>query len=90
MGGPTGLLKECGKGIVLVPQDLPPMRTIRLHQTHPLNGIILQPLDFMVLPRIPMSTKDFAILLGLHISIHVPIMGRHIFTHLLDETGNDP
>ncbi len=88
--GPIGFLKERGKGIVLVPQDLPPMRTIRLHQPHPLNGIILQPLDFMFLPRIPMSAKDFAIFLCLHIGIHVPIMGRHIFTHFLDETGNDP
>ena len=66
------------------------MRTIRLHQPHPLDGVILQPIDLMFLPRIPMSTKDFTILLGRHIGIHIPIMGRHIGTHLLDETRNDP
>jgi hypothetical protein len=89
-GGPAGFLKPSGKGIVLEPQDLPPMRRIRLDKTHTLNGIILQPLDLMGLRRIPLSTKDFAILLRLHIRIHIPIVGSHVGFDFLHKTRHNP
>lgn len=89
-GSPTRFLKPSGKGIILEPQDLPPMGRIRLDKTHPLNGVILQPLDFMRLLRIPLSTKDFATLLCLGIGIHIPIMGGHIRIHFLHKSRHNP
>ena len=88
--GPRRLLKERGKRVVLLPQDLPPMRTIGLHQSHTLNALILQPVDLMTLLRIPMSPKDLATLLRLGIRIHIPIVGRHIRVHLLNQPRDDP
>lgn len=37
-----------------------------------------------------MSTKDFATLLGLRIGIHIPIVGRDIGIHFLNQPRKDP
>ncbi len=89
-GSPTGFLKPSGKGIVLEPQDLPPMRRIKLHETDPLNGVILQPVDIMRLRRISMAAKNFATLLRLHIRIDIPVVGSHIGFDFLHKTRHNP